>query len=37
MGPDDQIREARHRSKVVAGFGHDTERVEIRKVHGSSV
>jgi hypothetical protein len=37
VGPDDQICETRHRSKFVAGFGHDTERVEIRKVHGSSV
>jgi len=30
-----QVREALRRSKVVAGFGHGTERVEIRKLQGS--
>jgi hypothetical protein len=30
-----QVREALRRSKVVADFGHGTERVEIRKLQGS--
>jgi hypothetical protein len=30
-----QVREALRRSKAVAGFGHGTERVEIRKLQGS--
>jgi hypothetical protein len=30
-----QVREALRRSKVVAGFGHGTEQVEIRKLQGS--
>jgi hypothetical protein len=35
--PDDlpQAREAQRRSRVVASFGHGTQRVEIRKVEGS--
>ena len=32
-----QAREAQRRSKVVATFGHGTQRVEIRKVQGSPV
>ena len=30
-----QAREAQRRSRVVASFGHGTQRVEIRKVRGS--
>jgi Dolichyl-phosphate-mannose-protein mannosyltransferase len=32
-----QVREALRRSRIVASFGHGTERVEIRKVQGSPV
>ena len=32
-----QVREALRRSRVVAGFGHGSERVEVRRVQGSPI